>query len=284
MNKVANFIRWVLYNFFYLTFAILVFLYIWWFRLNPIVSGPGEQAAPPLIFGLILLSTYGFIIGMLKLSQNHLFIKALFLLMAIFFLAVNAVLVLFYLPRLQASAHFGKTTYYITSNLPFLECCGYHQFTEWQGFLRYESSFFGYNVPQLKFIYDEKMNEVSLVDVSEGSEQLYMTLGEHSLSYAGYAQLDTHLYYISTVCNLDEERLCGTWTYILYQCELDNTLCTRLPIEYTGDDRSVNLKTNGVTEEIEFYLESYFSDARELIFTYGEHPRCFVEGCSIVDR
>jgi hypothetical protein len=85
MNKVTDFLRWVSSNFFYITIAVLIFLYMGWFRLNPIVSGPGEQAAAPLIFGLILLLIYIFSVGMLKLLQRHIFIKALFVVIAVFF-------------------------------------------------------------------------------------------------------------------------------------------------------------------------------------------------------
>lgn len=284
MSKVTSFLRWVFSDFFYPTVAAFICLYIWWFRLNPVVSGPGEQAAPPLIFGFILLLIYVFSIAILKLLHRYRFIKALFFAIAIFFLVINAVFAFFYLPRLRASAHIGKTTYYITSNTPFLECCGYHQFTEWQGLFRYDSSFFGYRVPELRFIYDQRMNEVNLVDVSGDSEQLYMSIGKHRRFYEGYAKLGNHLYYISSKCNRNDKKYCETFTYVLYQCELDHTLCGRLPIEYTGDDDYVNLKANETTGDIEFYLESYFSDAKELIFTYGEHSHCFVEGCSILEK
>lgn len=283
MNKVANLIRWICANFFYLTIAIFVLLYSWWFRLNPIVSGPGEQAAAPLIFGLILLLIYGFIIGILKLSQHHRFIKALFFVMATFFLAANTLLVYFYLPRLQASAEFGKTTYYITSNLPFLECCGYFQFTEWQDIFHYESNFYTYNMPQVKFIYDKTTDEVSLIDVSEGVEKLYETFGKSNRSYEGYAKLGNHLYYASAKCNRNEKGSCETWTYILYQCELDNTSCRVLPIEYaTGRDGWVNLQANESTNEIDFYFDPYFSANETLIYTYGKSSRCFADGCSII--
>jgi hypothetical protein len=284
MNKVTDFLRWVSSNFFYITIAVLISLYVWWFRLNPIVSGPGEQAAAPLIFGLILLLIYIFSVGMLKLLHRHLFIRAVFFLIAIFFLATNVVLTFFYFPRLQASARFGNTTYYITSNLPFLECCGYHQFTKWEGMSHYESNFYRYNMPQVKFIYDKKTDEVSLVDVSEGFEKLYETFGKSHRSYEGYAKLGNRLYYSSAKCNRNEEGVCETWTYILYQCELDNTSCIVLPIEYTtGMDGWVNLQTNLSRNEIEFYFEKYFSaDDGTLIYTYGQSPRCFADGCSLV--
>jgi hypothetical protein len=285
MNKVAKAVRLASSNFFNLTIAVFIILYIWWFRLNPIVFGPGAQAADPLIFGLILLLIYGFIIAMLRLSQNHLFIKAPLFVIAIFFLAVNTILLYFYIPRLDTSAQFGKDTYYITSNLPFLECCGYFQFTKWDGIFHYESNFYRYNMPEVKFIYDQKTDEVSLVDVSDGFERLYETFGKSHRSYEGYARLENHLYYSSARCNRNEAGDCETWTYILYQCELDNTSCNVLPIEYTtGRDGSVNLQANEMTEEIDFYFETFFSaDDGALIYTYGQSPRCFVDGCFIIE-
>lgn len=282
MSKVANFLRWVFSDFFYITIAAFICLYFWWFRLNPIVSGPGEQAAPPLIFGLVLLLIYIFSVGMLKLLQRHLFIKALFVAIAIFFLVINAVLTYFYFPRVRASARFGNATYYITSNLPFLECCGYFQFTKWDGIFHYESNFYTYRLPKVKFIYDKKTDEVSLVDISDGFERLYETFGESHRSYEGYASLENHLYYSSAKCDRNEDGVCETWTYILYQCELDNTSCGVLPIKYTtGDDGCVNLQANRSTKEIDFYFESCYSDDSALIYTYGQSSRCYVDGCSI---
>ena len=292
MNKVADFLKWVSTNFFYITIAALILLYIRWFRLNPIVSGPGEEAAPPLIFGLILLVIYIFSVGMLKLLKRHRFRRALFLVIAIFFLAANAVLIYFYLPRLQASGRFGNATYYITSNLPFLECCGYHQFTKWEGMFHYESNFYRYNMPQVKFIYDKKTDEVSIVDVSDDFERLYETFGESHRTYEGYAKLENQLYYSSAKYYRNKEGVCETWTYILhhcetwtytlFQCELDNTSCIVLPVEYTtGEDGCVNLQANRSTKEIDFYFESCYSDDGTLIYTYGQSPRCYVDGCSI---
>ena len=283
MNKVVNFIKWASSNFFYLTIAVLIFLYIWWFRLNPLISGPGEQTSGPFIFGLTLLLIYIFIIGVLKFWAHRSFSRALPLVLAILFLAVNSVFVFIYLPRLEASAHYGKATYYITSNLPFLDCCSYHQFTEWQPIFHYESYFFGYHLPRVKFIYDTKLNEASLIDISEDYEKLYETFAKSPRYYDGYAQLENHLYYISTSCNLNKENLCETYTYVLYQCELDNTLCTGLPMKYTGEDGSVDLQINESTKEINFYFwPNPYIDPRILIYTYGQDPRCFANGCSII--
>jgi len=283
MNNVNDFKRRVSFSFFYITIAVLIFLYTWWFRLNPIVFGPGEQAAAPLIFGLILISVYGFSVGVVKLLYNNCSIKALFFAIAIFFLVTNAVFLFYYFPRLQASARFGETTYYITSNHPFLECCGYFQFTKWESVFHYESNFYIYNMPPVQFIYDKKTDEVSLVDVSDGFERLYETFGKSHRSYEGYAKLVNHLYYSSAKCNRDGYGDCATWTYILYQCNLDNTSCSVLPIEYTTERNGwSSLQANESTKEINFYFESYFPPDEILIYTYGQSPQCFIDGCSIV--
>ncbi|MBK9924377.1 MAG: hypothetical protein IPP66_03715 [Anaerolineales bacterium] len=284
MDKIIHIFKWVRSNFFYLTFTVFLLLYIWWFRLNPIVFDPGEQANAPLIFGLILLSIYGFIIGLLRFLQNYLFIRVAFFIMAILFLTANSLFVFFCIPQPIASARFGNDTYYVTSNPPFLECCSYYQFTKWEGIFHYESNFFGYHVPQVKFIHDKKTNEVSLVDVSEGFEKLYKTLEKSHQSYEGYAKLENHLYYYSVTCNSSEDWICETRTYMFYQCELDNTSCNALPIEYTtGMNGQGNLQANESSKEIKFYFMSPVSgDDRILILSYGESPACFVDGCSVV--
>jgi hypothetical protein len=281
MNKVVYFIRWVCSDLFNLTIATLILLYLWWFRLNPFVFGPGEQASDPLIFGLVLLLIYIFIVGVMKFSRQGSFVRALSYVLAVLLSAINTLFMFFYLPRLQASARFGNTTYYITSNSPFLECCGYHQFTDWQG-IHYESDFFAYSLPSLKFIYDEKSSEVSVVKIYEDSEQLYVTLGQPRRYYEGYAQFRNQLYYGSMKCNRRQAYSCESWTYSLYQCALDNTSCTKLPVEYTGSEGWINLQANELTDEIQFYIEFEISpDPGTLIYTYGQHPRCIVEGCSI---
>src|SRR6185503_7606666 len=152
MNKVVDFIRWIGTNFFYIVFALFVLLYLWWFRLNPFAFGPGEQASDALMFGLVLLFIYILVIGMMKFSQKDSFVRALSYVLAALFLMINALFMYVYLPRLQASAHFGNSTYYITSNFPFLECCGYHQLTEWQGNFQYESNFYRYTMPPVRFL------------------------------------------------------------------------------------------------------------------------------------
>lgn len=281
MSKVVNFLRWVFSDIFYITITAFVCSYIWWFRLNPFVFGPGEQASDPLIFGLILFFIYIFTIGIMKFSQKDSFVKALSHVLAVLFLVINALFVFVYLPRLRASAHFGKATYYITSNFPFLECCGYHQFTEWQG-IHYESNFFAYSLPPLKFIYDKKSSEVSVVKIYGFSEQLYVTLGQQRRYYKGYAHLGDHLYYGSMKCDRRQEHNCEAWTYFLYQCALDNTLCIKLPVEYIGSEGWINLEANELRNEVLFYVEFDPSpDLGTLIYIHGQHPRCFVEGCSI---
>ncbi|SRR6266498_513595 len=282
MNKVIDFIRWLRSNFFYITIAIFVFLYIWWFRLNPPVSGPGEQATAPFHFGLILLTIYGFIIGVLKLSQHRPFLKSVSFVMAFLFLVVNVLFVNAYLPRIKASAHFGNNTYYITSNLPFFECCGYYQFTKWQSMFQYESNFYIYTMPPVRFIYDKTTDEVSLVDVSGDFETLYETFGKSNRSYEGYAKLGNHLYYASAKCDRIEKGFCEAWIYVLYQCDLDNTSCKMLPIEYTTTlDGWGDLQARESTKEIDFYFDAGIWSDAILIYTYGDSPRCFVDGCSI---
>lgn len=284
MNHVVEVIKWVRSNFLYLIFAIFIFLYVWWFRLNPIDFGPGEEATEPLIFGVFLLFIYVLILGILKLLKNRSFLRILLLVLAILFLVVNLMFLVVYFPHIVDSAQYGVNSYYITSNFPFLNCCEYYQLTQWQGIFNYETSFFGYTRPPSKFIYDKSTEEVGIVDVSGDSERLYMILGKSRQYYEGYAQLGENNYYVSTKCNRNNEHYCETFTYILYQCEFDNTQCKRLPLEYTGEDGFVILQVNELTEEIQFYLELYYDHSQELIFTYGQHPRCFVEGCSIIEK
>jgi hypothetical protein len=69
---------------------------------------------------------------------------------------------------------------------------------------------------------------------------------------------------------------------------LDYTGCHPLPITYKGSGANTySLTTNKETNEITLIEESveYSADGDDtIVFTYGESPRCFVEGCSIINK
>ena len=92
-----------------------------------------------------------------------------------------------------------------------------------------------------------------------------------------------YIYQISTEYEFDNcgPAACEIYTYTLYKCKLDYTACNPLPIYYTTDfEYFTYLEANEISNEINLF-DSYDDT---LIFTWGEHPRCYVEGCEILEK
>lgn len=83
-----------------------------------------------------------------------------------------------------------------------------------------------------------------------------------------------------------ELELVDTHEFInLYECRgLLN--CQRIPIEYSSGDyyQSTLIKIDSRTDEVHFYIFDLLDNEFRLIFTYGEHPSCYVEGCEILEE
>ena len=74
-------------------------------------------------------------------------------------------------------------------------------------------------------------------------------------------------------------------TYRLFECDLGHASCDPIPIMYTKDNVDfLVLEADETTKEINLYDELSDSDERILIFSYSEHPRCYVEGCEILEK
>jgi hypothetical protein len=75
---------------------------------------------------------------------------------------------------------------------------------------------------------------------------------------------------------------CDSYTYTLYECDLDYTSCDPLPVQYTETNHEYEwgyLDINEATNEINAYS---FKDS--LIFTYGENPVCHIHRCEILGQ
>ncbi len=74
---------------------------------------------------------------------------------------------------------------------------------------------------------------------------------------------------------------CDQFVHTLFQCDLDYTNCTPLPISFSTDDTSflLSLRVDDEKNEISLFLEHFDSDDEIHIFTYGSTPQCFVDYC-----
>lgn len=124
-------------------------------------------------------------------------------------------------------------------------------------------------------------NEIHLLTRSHatGNTWLLYSHGDSSRSYDYPEELDGYLYYLAKHYTSSG----GIAFYTIYRCNPDSTSCNKLPFEYQGSGRIPKLEINDQTGVISLYsLEAL--DQYVLIFTWDEHPRCYVEGCEILEE
>jgi hypothetical protein len=197
-------------------------------------------------------------------------------------LGINILYFVSYYPAVLDKAEFGNFKYYISSgidmdfhsHLTFYKCkkWGFYCIDLYRTYDRQDFE---------KIIIDKTENEVSAISNGRDSRLVY-TDGKNPRLYEGYPeQLGNHIYQVSTDYESTNcgNRYCDQIIYTLYECNLDYKSCNSLPIQYTESyDGVPNLIANETTNEISAY--DIYDET--LIFTYGEHPRCYVEGCKIL--
>lgn len=196
-------------------------------------------------------------------------------------LVINITYPITYFPETLDRKDFGNFVYYIVwgmdsdyhSHLTFYKC------KEWsiqcEGLYgSYDRMFFD------KIIIDKEKNEVSAVD-GNFNLGLAFTDGDNPRSYDAFpVQLGDHVYQPSANheyggCGAAN---CDVYIYTAYECNLDYTSCNMIPMQYSAtSDRWIYLDVNEATKEI----IAYDRDDTP-IFTYGEHPVCYVDGCVIL--
>lgn len=108
---------------------------------------------------------------------------------------------------------------------------------------------------------------------------LEYTYGTQPRYYDVPAQLNDHLYYLAYYRNPEP----NSTTFLLYKCELDNTSCKQLPFQYKGSGVFTDTIADEATGEINIFIDDQ-TNQDTLIFTWGEHPRCYVEECQILEN
>ncbi len=287
MSKAANILTGLFRVFFAITIDVFIILYLQWFRLTPLMLNGHNDSDGAYVLGIILFAIYivsGILVNLTrrKLLAIVLFIPYLFVLW-INFLHVRA-----YFPSLENDVVCNGSSYYITWGHPF----GDYQWTnytmtKWDGIFSYETSFFGYtpSAGPFKIICDEKKNEANFVKTK--NDVLVYTDGENPRSYDEYTgiRVNDRQYFLEWQCNDWVPSTCGSETYTLYQCNSDFKLCDPLPLRYTTDNTETFVfEANTLTNEINLYDDFDDNPKRMLIFTWGEHPRCYAEGCEFLEK
>jgi len=239
------------------------------------------------ILEILLAITYPVIILLSKrMNKNRKTSLVLFFTLLPILAASILYPILFY-PVILDEAQLGSYKYYISSTIDWDD----HSF---QTFYKCKKWSFScehltgsYSAVGWEIIVDEKNNEVSLL----GYIGLLYTDGENPRSYDQPAsEFKDHIYQFSDECNDFNKNKgyysCGSYTYLLYECDMNYKSCVSLPVQYTVQDYGILLVIEGneETDEISAYNDWDDNPNRALIFTYGEHPRCYVEGCEILEE
>jgi hypothetical protein len=273
MEKAKNIFRWIYRNFFFISFATFFPFYVRRFWLLPSKEG--------LFSGIIWIFILVCIAVILRIKKYPSWMVISLFVYFIFFSAANVLNIYFNVLRIDDYAKYNGVRYYIVSYPHYFDPpWRIYNFTEWSGLFRFKSQQIDH--AGLKIRYDEKMGLVSLVSIGfDGQEQLVFTDSDPPREYGHiFAQNNRNLYYISPQCNQgDDGYFC---IYTLYQCEMDNTSCVLIPFRYTSRETYAYLKFNETTDEIDVYIAPTFGDDF-LIYSYGDHPRCYVDGCEILE-
>ena len=289
MNKIIDALKWVICNFFPLTIAILALFYLRWFRLAPFVLLDDPTFA--FIGGLILLILYLAFSKLLLVVKNNI-LRVVFGFLSITLLVINAVYLDIHIPRVETRARCNGVTYYLTYGHPLGdEQWTYVHMSKWNG-ISYQSHFFGYapDAAGNKIVCDEARKEAHFIKSFGDPANLIYIDGENPQAFEGHngARLKNRFYFMSEDWSLQQDcanqytEECSIVVFMLYECELDYTNCNRLRISYTADNYEfIELRPDESRNEISLMEEHLSIEVETLIFTYGENPVCYVEGCTI---
>lgn len=277
MDRIKSFIKWVTKRIFPISIVVFVLIYIWWFRLTPWESQDDNCCSNgEYKLGLTLLFTYSVLVMVSWLARNRNFFRMFFRFTMILFFILNSWYITALMPKVIDHAKYNEIEYYLVSyhvsfDTPWKTAT---QLTKWYGGLNYETHYMDSWAWNGEIFYDKKTN---LVNVVARNHLLFTDASSPRYYKHDSRQLDGHLYYVSSQCIY-----CNSYPYTIYKCDLDNTSCILLPFQYTGNEMFEKLDVNEVTKELEFYISTDF-ESDILVYSYGENPRCFVDGCEILE-
>lgn len=232
---------------------------------------------------VIVFAGYPLISILQKPSSKDKVLSLLLFIVTLPVLAINVIYFVSYFPEVVDQTKFGEFKYYIVSgiDMDYHSHLSFYKCKQWS--LKCDILYGTYDRQDFEeIIIDKEKNEVSAIS-SEPHSRLVYTDGEHSRLYEGYpTRLGDHIYQMSTEYDAGTcaSSSCDTYIYTLYECNLNYTSCNPLPVQYSAVyDNVIILNANEITDEINA------SDGDDtLIFTYGKHPVCYVDGCVILDQ
>lgn len=285
MEKARNVFNLIFQYFFLFSLIVLILIYVGWFRVAPIGTSFDN-----LILGLFPLSLFIGSVALLLLFKKQRFLKTLILIPSTVFLALNILYVTIAAPKVMDTAIFNGSIYYlIHSHEPFDPVYEGFTLTKWKwGLIPEAIGMPGrYGIERLR--YDKTMRVLNVVRVFDDVEVLVYSEGkEDSRFYDSGDRYGDHLYYPSVskcIKEVEDYPPCEIYFYQIFQCGLDNTACIPIPFRYIGEGDYAYMQFNETTNEIDLYV-GYWENGRTppelLIYSYGDAPRCYVDGCEIL--
>lgn len=128
-----------------------------------------------------------------------------------------------------------------------------------------------------KLVVNPTSNEVNvfLDTIPSDGFRLDFTYGSQPRSYMDEIEWADYDYYLAYFYDKSQ----SMFKYMLYKCNKDTVECSRLPFRYdTQDFQYGNLELDETTNEIKILI------GKKLIYTYGNSPRCYVDGCFLTDK
>ena len=245
----------------------------------------GDTTSLPIsVFVTALLTIYPAKLSLEKVSTNTGKLSFLLFITTLPILVANILYTASYYPNILEKTENGNFKYYVVSLLD-MDSHGYmaiYKCKKWT--FDCEGLYGSYTHWADKIIVDKEDNEVNFVETAPYPGLIY-TDGNvsHVFVESTSIQMENRLYFLSEDqilgnCNLT--RACDSYIYTLYECKSDYTSCDPLPIRYiTNYQNFLYLEAEEITNEISLF------DGHDdtLIFTWSDNPRCYIEGCEIVE-
>ena len=278
MEKVRNSLKWVYKNLVFIGVAMFMVIYLRWFQLLDI----GNFIIGLLYFFVPFVGSAFFT----SIPAKNKYLQILLLFPYAVFLTLNIWYIKIAFPVVLDTTIANQSIYFLTySEEPDEKVYYDYSVVKWKWGVIPET----FHMPRIyrikKFQYDKAMQVLNVVGVSDGREVLIFSEGKENSRYYDLGdQYRDYFYYPSSVCIsfADNKHPCEILEYEIYQCELDNTACVPIPFRYIGRGGFTYMRFNESTNEIDFYIWPDDSD-EFLVYSYSDHPRCYVEGCEILN-
>lgn len=284
MVIIINGFKWAFKNFFLISTVILAILYARWFLLLP--------SKPFLTVGTAWILINLVLILAIRYANNKTFLKIFFVTISSLLFAIASaaatIIIVFSHPKVIDTGIYNGVIYLLVAshNDATAYSPDHHHLTKWSGLFHFEFRYVEIRYSRVRLSFDDNLGIVNIVyDEKDGDEWLIFGDADPPRYYTlRGTSSENYRFYPSVVCFAWRPNTCTAYKHMIYQCELDNTGCVSLPFQYTGEDEYAYIQFNEATREFEFYISPYSSADDFLIYSFGDHPRCHVEGCEILNQ